>query len=205
VELSEAMKLVLKTKSKMILNEFRKEDFKKITKETFGIMADKNFSFKDSLKNFKTKTLDLLQLPRRIRRGFVFLKNDFLDELDRMQDQKQKTVFSLKFIGALSRMSLGSLYNLRMGKTRYTFIQVIIIGICMEFVKGIVARFLDEVEKELTNADEIKNIRYFKSMIRNAASPPEDLSDPWMAESPNDKSFQIVEAFKEFNLNGQRT
>lgn len=210
MDLSQAMKYVLKNRSANILSDFKKNDLKKISQESFGLLADKRITHpKHALKGLRSMFAGLVHIlngfPGRVKKGFTILKNEFLYELEKMPEQKDKTMFCLKFIGALSRMSLGSIYDLKTlklgGKSKYTLLQMMLIGICLEAIKMILVRFLDEVEKVMTNSDEIKTIRYIKKMIWTHNPEPEM---DWGPSQDNDRVFIMVENFKQFILHGDK-
>jgi hypothetical protein len=160
-----------------------------------------------------TDTLVLFKvLPARVKLGFAYFKDDLIYELDHLPDQKQKTIFSLKVIGALSSFTLGIIYNVNKGKTDFSMkglkrrtgvTQFIAAEIIFKISQLFVYRFLNELEKEVTVPEDLKNIRYFKDLVSSRAQmdTSSEYHEPLIEGDP---AITIVENLKHFISTGNR-
>ena len=69
-------------------------------------------------RSSKKMFIVLKYLPTRILDGLNFFKSDFLEELESSQDQKEKTLLSLKVLGALTHFAVTSFYELKKGNSK---------------------------------------------------------------------------------------
>jgi dsDNA-binding SOS-regulon protein len=226
MNLADSMKSVLKNKSN-IFTDFWKEDLKMILSEVgedfMRLFKNSNASVKQ-LRNTKLKVsakeafesgadflIILKLLPSRIREGFTYFRSDLIDELEKFPDQKHKTIFSLKVLGALTSFTIGSIYSLKKGTADFSlkglrrknaFTQFIVAEIIFRVSQVFLQRFLDEVEKEVTEPEDLKNLRYFKGLLLQR-SKAEDGSHENVPEH-GDRSIQIVENLKKYIMTGKR-
>ncbi len=229
MNLAESMKHVLITKSQNIFTHFWKEDLKvmlkEISEDVWGMVQTsggvfkkaKDEGLKKSFKEISESTLETLQilkiLPRRVRDAFSYFKEDFVKEMDSLQDTKEKTVFCLKVIGVLSASLLKNFYGMKKSQTEFSvidlkaknaFTRFLVAEIIFKISQVLVLRVLNEVEKELTEAEDVKNIRFFRSVLSDSKKMeerkdlfPEELED-------GDKALELVENLKKYISTGVR-
>jgi hypothetical protein len=217
MNLADSVKKVLKTRSHHIFHDFWRDDLKNIVQDIASdiarlgrsgastINAIKNSGFKFSIKETVDSGADALLifkvLPSRVREGFKRFKDEFIIELDKLPDQKQKTLFCLKILGALTSFTIGAFYNIKKGKAdfalsglkrRNAFTQFIVAELVFKISQVFIYRFLSEVEHELSAPEDLKNVRYFKTLI-STGSP---------VESDEDQSFILIDNLKRFIMTG---
>ena len=224
MNLADSLKHVLKNKSQNILSDFWNRDLKVIL-TSFGndigqmyksgaasLKSLKETGAKISVKEMGESLTDafliIKVLPGRIKEAFIFFKDDLLLELDSQPDAKQKAIFSFKILGALTSFILGIIYNVKRGqteinlkglKTRNAFTKFIVAELIFKITQHFFQRFLQELETELSDPEDIKNIRYFRQLLSDRSELPQD-SGP----DPSDKSIEIVENFRNYILTGKR-
>jgi hypothetical protein len=224
MNLADSLKHVLKNKSQNILSDFWKRDLKVILTSFGNDIGQMYKSGAASLKNLKETGAKLSVkemgesltdaflivkvLPGRIKEAFIFFKDDLLLELDNQPDAKQKAIFSFKILGALTSFILGIIYNVKRGqteinlkglKTRNAFTKFIVAELIFKITQHFFQRFLQELETELTDPEDIKNIRYFRQLLSDRSELPQDSE-----LDPSDKSIEIVENFRNYILTGKR-
>lgn len=131
MNLAESMKYVLKNKSQNIFKLLVKEDFKNIVKDFAGELVTttkkrknsfKNFSFKESFSNAKDSVQSsvflMKAIPHRVNNGFRIFSTELMRELDKLPDQKQKTIFSMKVLAGISKFALSSAYDVGLGDAK---------------------------------------------------------------------------------------
>lgn len=229
MNLADSVKFVLKRKSQNIFTEFWREDIKSLlvqgrndishlfksgsSPKQLAKKAGINFSVKDILES----SFDILTIfkvtPGRVKEGFVQFKDDFMNELEAQPDQKQKTIFSLKVIGALSSFGVGMFYSMKKGKTDFklpgikaknAFTQFLLTEIVFKISQVFIVRFLTEVEAQMSNQDELKHIRYFKALVSDRTQM---LAKDGVVEhpiEPDDRAIEIVEDLKNYIMTGKR-
>jgi hypothetical protein len=226
MNLADSMKNVLKHKSHIFTN-FWKEDLMQIFTEVghdFGDMIkNSGSSFKKLKENgvkvsaheFMDSASDTILifkvLPSRIKDGFHYFKEDLTSELEIQTDQKQKTIFSLKVIGALTGFTLGVIYNVKKGKSSdfslkglrrsNAFTQFIVAEIVFKVTQLIIQRFLIELEKEVTEPDDLKHIVYFRELLTNREKVDETALQ---LPANGDRAIEIVDNLKKYIMTGKR-
>lgn len=224
MNLAESMKYVLKNKSRTIFSFFTKEDLKKtITDFGHGIVSTtqqkkdlyKRFSFKESISDFSDSfqgTILLVRaIPQRVNDGFRIFSNEMTLELDKLPDQKQKTVFCMKVLAGLSKFAVSSAYEvglgdaklLGLGKSRRMVSSVIISKIMFKTIQTFIIRMIQEMEKELTDPEELKNLQNLKKIIMDNSANAIDKIFEGVTDS-NDRAYVIVNNFKNYILTGQQ-
>lgn len=167
-----------------------------------------NLSFKEVMNSATDGLVILKILPGRISDGFLNFKEDLLIELEELPDQKQKAIFSMKVIGALSSFTLSTVYNVKKGKLDFNFTGMkqanafsrFIVGeIVFKLTRLLLLRFLNEVEKDLSLQDDLKHIRYFKELLASREAGDDDVND-----LPHDPAIEIVENLKKYIMTGKR-
>lgn len=228
MNLADSMKKILRGKGHNIFADFWKDDVQKILKDVgqdFAHMAKSGASsYRDVKKNgikitakemYESATDTLLifkVLPARISEGFLHFKEELLQELDNQPDQKHRTIFSLKVIGALTSFTLSTIYSIKRGKTDFSFTglkrrnaitQFIVAELVFKMSQVFISRFLTELEKEVSDPDDLKNVRYFKELISDRAKADENHD---INETPveHDRAIEIVEGLKHFIMTGKR-
>lgn len=228
MNLADSMKKILKSNGQNIFTDFWKDDFKTIlldvgrdiahmAKSSAGSFRDmKKNGIKITAKEMYESASDTLLifkvLPGRVSQGFVLFKEQLIQELDSQPDQKQKTIFSLKVIGALTSFTLGTIYNIKRGKTDFSFkglkrrnviTQFIVAEVVFKISQVFIHRFLSELEKEVSDPEDLKNVRYFKGLISDRSKADANHTE---GETPKefDRSIEIVDALKHFIMTGKK-
>ena len=216
MNLTESLRHVLKHKSQNILTLIIKEDVKNFSFfEKMRKFKRHDFSLKNSVGEFKnsleTTVLLFKVLPKRIKNGFLFFTQDLLKELDLLPDQKKKTIFSLKVLAGISQFALSSAYDLgvgeskllRIGKSKNLVTNIIISKIMFKTIQAFIIRLVVEMEKEVTDVEELKVLQNFRKMILDDSVNAIDKFFDSMTV-PGDQAFTIVENFKKYILTGER-
>ncbi len=224
MNLAESMKYVLKNKSRTIFSFFTKEDIKKtFTDFGHGIvtvtkqkkMLYKNFSLKESLLDVRDSIQGSVILaqafPKRVNDGFKIFSTEMMLEMDKLPDQKQKTVFCMKVLAGLSKFAVSSAYEvglgdvklLGFGKSRKMVSSVIISKIMFKTIQIFIIRMIQEMEKELTDPEELKNLQNLKAVIMDDSANAIDKIFDGITDV-NDRAFIIVNNFKNYILTGQQ-
>lgn len=229
MNLADSVKLVLKNKSQSIFSEFWKEDLSHLLGETKGDISGlirngsehlrylKTAGVKGALKELVDSGFDavtiLRVIPSRVKNGFFQFRNEVIDELDRQSTQKQKTLFILKILGALSRFAIGVFYNLKIGnadlsfvglKRRNAFTQLLIAELVFKISQIFILRFLVEVEKHLTDPDELNNLRYFKALFADRDKLESERENLEAQLTTDDRAILLVDDLKRFIMTGQK-
>lgn len=222
MNLSESMKLVLKTRSQNIITDFWKSDVKSIIQEAktdFGHFISRaprdSISLKHGIGDLKDSTFEFVTLvasiPGRVKKGFALFREDFLRELDNLEDSKEKTIFCIKVIGALTSFAVGTFYGIKKAKhdystsglrTKNALTHFLAKELVLRLSQLFILRFLAEVEREVTEPEELRKLRFFKKMLLESKEDGnyEELS----GQDPQDPAFAIVESLKQYLLNGHK-
>lgn len=226
MNLADSLKHVLKNKSQHILTEFLSRDLKIILSNFSDDISKMYRSGKTSLKNLRhdgvklsfkemgesiiDAFLILKVMPLRIREAFGYFKEELLQELDQQNDPKGKALLSFKVLGALTSFILGVIYNVKRGQTEFSmkglrhrnaFTKFIVAELIFKITQHFFLRFLQELEQELTDPDDLKNVRYFRQLLSDQALPDEESVDT----QGGDRAIEMVENFKNYILTGKRT
>lgn len=220
MKLSRAKK-VFRQRGQNIIKDFVKHDGKKIISETIAdlvVLAKKNkinrtlsLSTISELKNNLQDTVLLLKIiPQRMRFGLNLFMHEFLAEMSRLPDQKARTVYSMKVIAALSKMAFASAYDLGrgpkllfMGKNLRSAYQGIVLSkILFRSVQAFLIRFIEEVEKDITDPEELANLASFKRIILDDEGNSIDKFFAGIVDS-EDKAFALVENFRNYIFTGE--
>lgn len=229
MNLAESMKHVLKSRSQTIFTQFWKDDLTLILtdmKKDFVEMGKsgsqkvrelRGQSLKATFSEFKESAKDTVVIfkvvPGRIKDGFGYFQDDLLAELERLPEQKQKTIFCLKVIGALGGSTLSAFNSMRKGgsnmrfsglRIRNAFTHYLVTEMVFKLSQVFILRILSEVEKELTDEHDKKNIRFFKDLLsdNNRLDKPELLKEAPL--EPGDKALEIVEKLRNYLLTGKQ-
>lgn len=225
MNLADSVKYIFKNKSSHFVKELWKEDLKTIATDVTNDVTYFMRKAPSSLKSFKNKkprinareffesSADMLLIlkvfPGRIKRGFGFFKDDFLDELEKFPDQKQKTIFVLKVFGAISSFSLGAFYNLKIGKTdfalvglrrRNAFTRFLVAELIFKISRRMMQRFLNELEILVTEKDDLNHVRYFKELLADRTKALEVIKEAPLEQG--DRAIEIVESLKTYIMKG---
>jgi hypothetical protein len=191
----------------------------KTLKSAFGSKGSlvkniKEKGFKGSLRSVKESAVDTAivfkEAPRRVQEAFSYFRDDMVRELEELPDQKQRAIFCMKVIGALTSFSLGAVQNIKRSRKDQPFLglknksaltQFLMAEVVLKVSQLFILRFMTEIEMQLDNEDEIRRLRYFKTILKNASDP--DLS-PSPTDINQDEAIHIVEALKNYILTGQR-
>jgi hypothetical protein len=228
MNLADSVKKVLKSKSQNIFSDFWKDDLKTIIMDIahdvtrMGKATGRSFknikklgvktSFKEMLDSGADTLLIFKVLPGRVKAGFLKFKEEFIQELEIQPDQKQKAIFSLKVIGALTSFALGTIYSVKKGKTDFTlkglkrrnaFTQFIVAELVFRISQVFIHRFLSELEKEVSDPEDLKNIRYFKELIAGRSQVENEDNSENEIIVTSDRSIEMVEALKQFIMTGK--
>jgi hypothetical protein len=223
MSLSQSMKNVFKTKGQHLLSAFMKEDVKKIVKD---VVADvvvltkkrnsiREFSLKHSLQEFRANVQDtavlLRVIPQRISNGLRIFMTEFIHEMETLPDQKERTVYSMKVLAALSKFAFFSAYELGfsgapkllvLGKSRGMYSNLIMSRLLYKSIQAFLVRFIEEVEKDVVDPEELKNLQSFKDIVLDDAGNAVDKFFEGMVD-PDDKAFALVENFKNYIFTGE--
>lgn len=219
MNLTDSMKFVLRNKGQNIFTEFWKEDLKiilKDVKEDLGQVIKKHPDEKThgNLKEWKESAFDAVTVirhtPKRVKNGFAYFQEDFLQELDNQSDSKEKAVFCLKVLGALTSFAVSAVYGVRKAKTNISlpglrtqsaFTHFLIAELVLKLSQLFIHRFIVEVEKQISEPEESKKLKFFKRMLNDKSLKH---SDEIPQSEPGEKAFEIVEALKKYILTGER-
>jgi len=222
MNLSDSMKFVLKNKGPNLLADFWHQDIKGILKDfkrdLFKVLAqaprDKS-SFKAGLYELKDMAKDAMvvvgELPSRVKLGFSIFRDEVLEELDKIEDPKKKTIFCLRIAGALTSFAVTAIYGVKTAKkeikisglaNRKAFTQFIVAELALRMSHFFVLRFLREVEKQMDNPEELKKIRFFKKML--SSKPTGNELNDLPEENDSDPAFRIVNNLNNYILTGKK-
>lgn len=228
MNLADSVKKVLRTRSHHIFKDFWRDDLKNIISDIASDVARfgrtgagafrsiKKTGLKVSLNETIESGADVLLifkvLPLRVRDGFANFKEEFIGELDKLPDQKQKTIFCLKVLGALTSFGLNGFYSIKKGRTEFSlsglrrrnaFTRFIVAELIFKISQVFIYRFLNELEGELTLTEDLRKVRYFKKLI--SVRPPIDSLNARSdyQEDEGDPSFVLIENLKRFIMTGK--
>ncbi len=190
-----------------------KEDVKKTATDFISNAQKINIkeSITDAKESLQGTILLLRAIPMRVNDGFKIFTKDFLTELDKLPDQKQKTVFCMKVLAGLSKFALSSAYDVGLGdakllgvvKTKNIVTNIIISKMLFKTLQAFIVRMIDEMEKEITDPTELKNLQGIKTVILDDSGNAIDKFFTGVTD-PNERAFKIVENFKIFILTGDQ-
>ena len=228
MNLADSLKSVLKNKSHHIFSDMWKEDVAKIVRDIgtdiaqllkTGASSVRNikqhglkFNFKETLESGADALLILKVLPDRIREAFKYFNYDFHDELEKIKDPKLKKIFVLKVFGALTSFTIGSIYSVRKSATEFSmkglrrrnaFTQFIIAEVIFKLSQLFFHKFLNEVEKLVTDEEDLKNVRYFKDLVSDRSQMQENAEEMQELED-TDPAILVVQNLKSFIMTGKR-
>ena len=222
MNLADSMKHVLKNKSQNIFGLIIKEDFTRIVKDfAVGVLdinnrsknAYKKFSLKESFVNGKdsiqSSILLVKAIPQRVSDGFKIFGNELITEMDKFSDPKQKTVFCMKVLAGLSKFAFSSAYDvgigdgkiLRLGKNKNIIPSIVISKLMFKTIQSFLVRLIEEMEKEISDSGELKNLQNYKNIILDDSANAIDKFFQGVTD-PNDRAFIIVDNFKKYILTG---
>ncbi len=209
----EAMTYVMKSKGQSILQVFWKEDLIRILLDivsngsrAFGGSRDrfKNISLKERPRNIVISGVEIIHIstviPGRIKKAFTGFQKDMVSELEKRKDPKEKALFCLKIFGVLSSSTLSSFYQLpipgnelRLGRVRIrsAFARFILAHLLISSLRAFLTRFLNEVEKELTEDADLVQVRYFRRLMDGELNDEEKLG-----ANGEDPAFLMLDKFK---------
>ncbi len=217
MNLADSIKLVLKSNNSA-LNLFLKEDLS-------SIVSDFKTSWMEIFRNSKNLFVEIRQhgftptllevstslkslviifrhLPKRIVDGLNFFKEDFLVEIENCQDPKEKTIVSLKVLGALTHLSILTFYEIKKGNLSLKFkglgpfnkiTSIIVAELIFKMTTSFVLRLMDAVDENLDNQEGEKQFSYFRQLILKKE-----------LDQNVDSSVVIVEKFKKYIMTGER-
>lgn len=228
MNLADSLRSVLKNKSHHIFTDLWKEDVANILRDIGSDIAQvaksgaKSFkdiknhgiklNLKETLESGADALLILKVLPGRVKDGFHFFREDLADEIEKLTDGKQKKIFVLKVFGALTSFTVGSIYSVKKSAGEFSlkglrrknaFTQFIIAEIIFKLSQLFIHKFLNEVEKLVTDEEDLKNVRYFKELISDRAqmeASAENMEDL----EPSDPAIRIVENLRNYVMTGKR-
>lgn len=188
----EASTVILKTRRANLLQGFWKEDLKDIV-----IDLKDNWDMLKSPKNIKANLRDakslLIDLPFRVKIAFGDFKRDFFAEAARIDDPKEKAVFTLKVAGLLTALIYNTFEEYQMSYLQLggkKMSRVFAIGILLRVGHAFVLRFLNELEGELTDPEDLKKIQFLRMTLEGEEAPSAE------DELPHGPAFDIVDRLK---------
>jgi hypothetical protein len=179
------------------------------------IELTKSIDFGESLKDVKDSiqgtTLLLKVIPARVNHGFKYFGEDLLSELEKLPDQKQRTVFCMKVLASLSKFALSAAYDiglgevklLGVGKGKIVYSRLIAAKIFYKVFQLFIIRLIDEIEKEVTNINELEKLKNLKDIVLDNSGNAIDKFFDGVID-PNDEAFLVVEKFKKYVFSGER-
>ncbi|HXH76643.1 MAG TPA: hypothetical protein VNJ08_16850 [Bacteriovoracaceae bacterium] len=218
MNLSESTKYVLKNNGQALLSGFWKEDVRSIftdIKKEFRTFKQKSHTTKSGFMSLKENTIDsfhiLSELPHRLKCGFGIFREGFIDELEHFHDPKDRTVFTMKVIGAMTSFAVGTMYELRKTKPdihipglnkRSAFAQFMVTEMVIRLSYLFILRFIGEIEDQVSDPEDLKKLRFFKHLLtgKDGTKKPEGWKD-----DPEDKAFQLVDSFKNYIMTGKES
>lgn len=228
MNLADSLKSVLKNRSHHIFSDMWKEDVAKIVRDIGADIAQLmksgassvrhikshglKFNFKETLESGADALLILKVLPERIREGFKYFNYDFHDELEKIPDPKLKKIFVLKVFGALTSFTIGSIYSVKRSATEFSmkglrrrnaFTQFIIAEVIFKLSQLFFHKFLHEVEKLVTDEEDLKNVRYFKDLVSDRTQMRETAENIQGVEE-TDSAILVVQNLKNYIMTGKR-
>lgn len=224
MNLSDSIKFVLRNKSQTIFTLLVKEDLKNTVKDVprnvvaftkLSKKAIRSFRFKESMGDVKESiqgTAILLKvIPQRVNQAFKHFGQDFTKEIDQLTDSKERTVFCMKVIAGLCKFALSSAYDVGLGdvkllglkKGKILYSRVIVAKLMYKTIQAFIVRFIDEIEKQITEPEELKQLDMMKKMILDDKGNAIDKIFEGVTD-PNDKAFILVENFRKYILTGER-
>jgi hypothetical protein len=220
MNLGESMKYVLKNRGQMIFTTFWQDDLRGVLKDVgndfFNLAGQRQQRpAGPSYQNFTSsigETINVFKIiPRRMKQGFGYFKEDFLSELEQLPNSKQKTIFSMKVLGGLTRHVLTSVYSLKKSQTllqvkgvkyRNAFTQFLVAELIIRIGQVFVLRLMSEVEKEVDDLESLNHIKYLKSVLRDPSHST--LAETDFESTSGDRSLEIVENLKNYITTGVR-
>lgn len=228
MNLADSLKSVLKNKSHHIFTDLWKEDVANILRDIGSDIAQvaksgvksfkdiKNqgikFNLKETLESGADALLILKVLPGRVKDGFNFFREDLADEMEKQSNGKNKKIFVLKVFGALTSFTVSSIYSVKKSagdfslkglRRKNAFTQFIIAEIIFKLSQLFIHKFLNEVEKLVTEEEDLKNVRYFKELISDRAQMEANAKNMEDLEK-SDPAIRIVENLKNYIMTGKR-
>jgi hypothetical protein len=167
--------------------------------------------FKTYQATLQDTALLLKLLPQRLRAGFLIFISDFLLEMEQMPDKKERLVYSMKVLAALSKLAFSSAYDLGLigppkllgfGKVTRAPARIILSKVLYRSIQEFLIRFIEQLEKEELDATELKNLQTFKKIILDDAGNAIDKFFSGIID-PQDRAFNSVERFKNFIFTGE--
>lgn len=225
MNIADSLKHILKNRGH-VFSDFWKDDIKRILLEVSADLKNLygesrstiNQVRKDGLKFNVQEMLDagadslliMKIMPSRIKDGFQFFKEELSSELEALPDQKQKTIFTLKVIGALTSFTVSTIYTIKKGapdfkikglKKTNAFTQFLIAEIIFRISHSLIQKFLKELESHVTDPDELKHIHYFQELLRERVKKDNPDHEEHQV---NDRAIEIVENLKKYIMTGKQ-
>jgi len=216
MKLAESMKYVLKKKSQNIVTSILKEDLKKVFQDAIVVIKSfvqnkKKIPRLAEIKSTFIGTALLIKvIPQRINTAFKIFTSEFLQEIEKIPDPRQKTVFCMKVLAGLSKLTLSSAYSvgfgdrklLGLGASKNIYSQVIVSKLIFKTVQSFIVRFITEIEKEISDPVELKTLQEFKAIVMDDSGNAIDKIFDGVID-PEDPAFKIVENFKNYIYSGE--
>jgi hypothetical protein len=223
MNLSESVKFVLKNKAQNIFQVMVKEDLKNSIKEIpsniaaftkYSNRAIRRFSVKESLSEVKSSiygtALLVKVIPQRTNEGMKIFFQSFITELEQLTDPKERTVFCMKVMAGLSKFALSTAYDvglgdiklLGFGRSRVTYSRAIVAKIIFKTLQSFIIRFIDEVEKEIENPEELNQLEGLKKIVLDDSGNAIDKFFEGVTD-PHDRAFKLVDDLRNYILTGE--
>jgi hypothetical protein len=223
MNLSESVKFVLKNKAQNIFQLMVKEDLKKSIKEIpanvaaftrYSNRAIRRFSVKESLSEVKSSVygtaLLIKVIPQRTNEGMKFFFQDFNRELDQLSDPKERTVFCMKVLAGLSKFALSTAYDvglgdiklLGFGRSKVAYSRAIVAKLIFKTLQSFIVRFIDEVEKEIENQDDLNQLETLKKIVLDDSGNAIDKFFDGITD-PDDRAFKLVDNLRSYIVTGE--
>lgn len=205
MNLADSLKFVFQNKIQSILFDFIKTDLRKIFNEAKESISLKDFGPDKIQEIFYDFVALAKEIPTRLPKGLKQFHEEFLLELETCSDPKQKSLFTLKVLGALAFIlinfqsnntaALGLLRIQKKSKLARGAILLILINLLMHLSTKIISA----VEDNLDDQVEKDKLSYIKAALSHPDASTNGLESPTVT----DKSFLIVRNFINFMLIGE--
>ena len=145
-------------------------------------------------------------VPVRIWTGFAYFQEDFLVEIERLKDAKDKRIFMIRVLTALTSLILGSIYDVRRGKlnfrapiwgNRYRSLNRILIGeVLFKLGRRLLVLFFEKLKEGAIEPRDRIQVQYFIHLLLG------EKSDQLVMDLG--PKLEIVEKLKKYLMTGER-
>jgi len=106
-------------------------------------------------------------------------------------------------LSAAYDIGLGEVKLLGVGKGKIVYSRLIAAKIFYKVFQLFIIRLIDEIEKEVTNINELEKLKNLKDIVLDNSGNAIDKFFDGVID-PNDEAFLVVEKFKKYVFSGER-